>query len=229
MSIDLYRSQFEHMIPSPHMKYYQAYNASEGFFAIQDSNTADDMRLLTKHGVFYEFIPFEEYGKANPVVLTLNEVELDKNYVILITNNSGLWRYVMGDTVKFTTLDPRRIKISGRTKYYIDVVGECVTADYTDKALLETCNKTNTIASDYTVAPITYTGGQIRGCYQWIIEFIKPPQDIEAFAKMLDHELGQINSYYYDERHDTKVLGDTIVVPVEQGTFYDWMKGKNRL
>lgn len=109
------------------------------------------------------------------------------------------------------------------------MVGECVTADYTDKALLEACKKTDTIASDYTVAPITYTGGEIRGAYQWIIEFIKPPQDIHAFAKMLDHELCQVNSYYYDERHDTKVLGDTQVVPVEQGTFYNRMKSKNRL
>lgn len=162
MAIDLYRAQFAKLFPSSAVKYYQVYNASEGFFAVQDSNNVDDMRLLTNHGVFYEFIPFEEYGKANPTTLTLNEVEIDQNYVIVITNNSGLRRYVLGDTVKFTCLDPRRIKISGRTKYYIDVVGECVTADYTDKALLQACNKTDTIASDYTVAPVTYTGGEVR-------------------------------------------------------------------
>jgi hypothetical protein len=162
MAIDLYRAQFAKLFPSSAVKYYQVYNASEGFFAVQDSNDVDDMRLLTNHGVFYEFIPFEEYGKANPTTLTLNEVEIDQNYVIVITNNSGLRRYVLGDTVKFTCLEPRRIKISGRTKYYIDVVGECVTADYTDKAILAACNKTDTIASDYTVAPITFTGGQIR-------------------------------------------------------------------
>jgi hypothetical protein len=112
MAIDLYRSQFEQLLPSSHIKYYQAYNASEGFFAVQDSNDADDMRLLTNHGVFYEFIPVEEYGKQSPIALTLNEVELDTNYVIVITNNSGLRRYVLGDTVRFTCLDPRRIKIS---------------------------------------------------------------------------------------------------------------------
>jgi len=116
------------------------------------------MLLFTNHGVFYEFIPLEEYGKENPIVLTLKDVEINKDYVIVITNNSGLRRYVLGDTIKFTTLNPWRIKISGRTKYYIDVVGECVTSDYTDRALLEACKKTDTIATDYMLAPITYSG-----------------------------------------------------------------------
>ncbi|MFA5747558.1 MAG: GH3 auxin-responsive promoter family protein [Candidatus Absconditabacterales bacterium] len=229
MSIDLYLPQFHTLLPSPKMKYYQAYNASEGFFAVQDKNNIDDMILLTSHGVFYEFIPFEEYGKINPTVLTLNEVEIGKDYVILITNNSGLRRYVLGDTVKFTALNPWKIKISGRTKYYIDVVGECVTSDYTDKALLETCKITDTIATDYMVAPITYVGGDIRGAYEWIVEFTKKPTNIEEFAKILDRELGNINSYYFDERHDTKVLGDPVIHAVKQGTFYDRMKSKNKL
>lgn len=229
MSIDLYRNQFAQLFPSKKMKYYQAYNASEWFFAMQDKNDVDDMLLLTNHGVFYEFIPYEEYGKENPKVLTLDEVEVDKDYVIVITNNSWLRRYVLGDVVKFTNVDPWRIKVSGRTKYYIDVVGECVTADYTDKAILEACKKTDTIASDYIAGPKTYSGWEIRGVYERVIEFIKPPQDVLAFAKILDQELWKVNSYYYDERTDTKVLWNPIVHAVPQGTFYDWMKSKNKL
>lgn len=229
MAIDLYRHQFQQLFPSSDFKYYQVYNASEWFFAVQDSNHADDMRLLTNHGVFYEFIPLEEYGKENPNVLTLDHVETDKDYVIVITNNSGLRRYILWDTVRFTCLDPRRIKVSGRTKYFIDVVGECVTADYTDKALLEACKKTDTIASDYTVGPVTYEGGDIRWAYEWIIEFIKAPEDIQKFIEVLDQELGHLNSYYYDERHDTKVLGMPIVHAVKQGTFYERLKSKNKL
>jgi hypothetical protein len=229
MSIDLYLPQFHTLLPSPKMKYYQAYNASEWFFAVQDKNNIDDMILLTSHGVFYEFIPFEEYWKINPTVLTLNEVEIWKDYVILITNNSWLRRYVLWDTVKFTALNPWKIKISWRTKYYIDVVGECVTSDYTDKALLETCKITDTIATDYMVAPITYVWWDIRWAYEWIVEFTKKPTNIEEFAKILDRELGNINSYYFDERHDTKVLWDPVIHAVKQWTFYDRMKSKNKL
>ncbi len=229
MAIDLYRAQFEQLIPSEKMKYYQAYNASEWFFAVQDANGVDDMLLLTHHGVFYEFIPLEEYGKKNPQVLTLAEVATEREYVIVISNNSWLRRYVLGDTVRFTSLDPWRIKISWRTKYYIDVVGECVTSDYTDKAILEACKKTDTVATDYMVAPITYSWGDIRWAYEWIVEFIKPPQDMKQFAHILDQELCHLNSYYFDERHDTKVLGDPLVHGVAQGTFYEWMKAHNRL
>lgn len=229
MAMDLYKPQFEALFPSKKVKYYQVYNASEWCFASQDSNLTDDMLLFTKHGVFYEFIPFEEYGREHPTVLTLKEVETNKDYVIMITNNSGLRRYILGDTVKFTTLKPWRIKISGRTKYYIDVVGECVTSDYTDKALLEACKKTDTIATDYMLAPITYSGGNIRGAYERIIEFTKAPKNEDEFAKVLDKELCNINSYYFDERYDTKVLGDPKINYVRQGTFYEWMKGKNKL
>ncbi|MFZ2150481.1 MAG: GH3 auxin-responsive promoter family protein [Candidatus Absconditicoccaceae bacterium] len=229
MCIDLYRPQFNELFPSRKVKYYQIYSASEGFFAVQDSNGATDMLLLTDNGIFYEFIPFEEYGKKNPTIFTLEEVEIGKDYVIVITNNSGLRRYILGDTVRFTSLDPWRIVIAGRTKYYIDVVGECVTSDYTDKAILEACKKTDTIATDYHAAPITYSGGAIRGAYERIVEFTKSPKDANEFAKILDKELGNANSYYFDERHDTKILGEPIVHVVNQGTFYNWMKSKNRL
>ena len=174
------------------------------------------MLLFTNHGVFYEFIPFEEYGKEDPTVLTLKDIEVNKEYVIMITNNSGLWRYILGDTIRFTTLNPWRIKVSGRTKYYIDVVGECVTSDYTDKALLEACKNTDAIATDYMLAPVTYSGGSIRGAYERVIEFTKAPKNSDEFARVLDKELCNINSYYFDERYDTKVLGNPLVHCVPQ-------------
>lgn len=229
MAVDLYRPQLQTLFWGNKVKLYQAYNASEWFFAAQDSNFTDDMLLFTNHGVFYEFIPAEEYGRENPTTLTLNQVEINKDYVILITNNSGLRRYVLGDTVKFTTLNPWRIKVSGRTKYYIDVVGECVTSDYTDKALLEACKQTDTIATDYMLAPITYSGWSVRGAYERVIEFTKAPKDDQEFAKVLDKQLCNINSYYFDERYDTKVLGDPLVHCVKQWTFYAWLKSKNKL
>ncbi len=229
MSISLYKKQLEELMPNKNMKYYQIYNASEWYFASQDSNDADDMLLFTDHGTFYEFIPFQEYGKDNPTVLTLDQVELNKDYVILITNTSGLRRYVLWDTIRFTTLNPWRIKITGRTKYYIDVVGECVTADYTDRALLAASDKTWVHAYDYMVAPIMYEGWEIRWAYEWIIECESVPEDQEWFAKILDQELCNVNSYYYDERYDTKVLGEPTVHLVPKGSFYKWLQSKNKL
>jgi len=229
MAIDLYKPQFHALLPTPKMQYYQVYNASEWFFAAQDKNGSDDLLLFTNHGVFYEFIPLEEYGKFNPSVLTLDQVEIWKDYVILITNNSWLRRYVLGDTVKFTTLDFWRIKVSWRTKYYIDVVGECVTSDYTDRAIMEACKKTDTMATDYMAAPITYSWWAVRWAYEWVIEFTRPPKDILEFTKVLDRELCNINSYYFDERNDTKVLWEPIVHAVVQWTFYKRLKTKNKL
>ncbi len=229
LPIDMYKQQFEKLIPSPKMKYYQIYNASEGFFSIQDTNFANDMLLLINHGTFYEFIPMEEYGKANPKVLTLNDVEVNKEYIIVITTCSWLWRYVIGDVVRFTSLKPRKIQVAGRTKYFIDMIGERVSFEHIEKALLQTTKATNTIVTDYTVGPLVYEGGKTRGCHEWIVEFVKMPEHPEEFIKTLDHELGKINSYYFDERTDTKVLGEPIVHCVKQGTFYEWMKSKNKL
>ena len=229
MSIDLYRPQLAQLFPSRKVKYYQIYSASEWFFAVQDSNSATDMLLLTDNGIFYEFIPFDEYGKKHPTTLTLEEVELWKDYVLVITNNSWLRRYILWDTIRFTSLDPRRIVVAGRTKYYIDVVGECVTSDYTDKALLEACKKTDTIATDYHAAPVTYSWWSIRWAYEWIIEFTKAPKNISEFTKILDRELCNATSYYFDERYNTKVLWELIVHAAKQWVFYDRMKSKNRL
>lgn len=230
LPIKLYKSQFEELIPNPKMKYYQIYNASEWFFWVQDQNWADDMLLLTNHGTFYEFIPIEEYGKQNPKILTLEEVNIGEEYVMLITTYSGLRRYVIWDVVTFTNLDPRKIKIVWRTKYFIDVIWERLLLKHIEKAILETTNKTDTIVSEFTVGPLINTENSgSRWAHEWVIEFIKAPKDMKNFAQILDTELWNINSYYFDERHDTKTLWFPIIHAVEQWTFYDRMKSKNKL
>lgn len=223
MSVDLYREQLKELFPGECFRYYQAYNASEGFFAIQNDNEDENMMLLTNNWVFYEFIPLEEYGNINAQVLTLDEVELWKDYVLLITTNAGLWRYVIWDVVQFTSMYPYKIKISGRTKYYIDVVGEWTTVEYTDKALVNACKITNTIATDYTVGPIPPSGNE-RGAYERIIEFSQLPKDIKEFEKTLDEELQKVFSNYYDERHYNNSLKRLIVHPVESGTLNTWLR-----
>jgi hypothetical protein len=215
------------------MKYYQVYNASEWFFGIQDENFVDDMLLLTNHGTFYEFIPLEEYKKNNYKAYTLQEVEVGKEYVMLITTCSGLRRYVIGDIIVFTNLTPRKIKITGRTKYFIDMIGERVFLSDIEKAITETCKKTDTIIAEYTVWPHIYQGVQTadhsRGAHERIIEFIKKPQDIKEFATILDQELGIQNAYYLCERYETGVLGLPIINSVSEWTFYAWLKSKNKL
>lgn len=229
LPIDLYKPQFTKIIPSVKMKYYQNYNASEGFFAVQDKNFVDDMLLLISHGTFYEFIPFDEYGKENPQVLTLQEVEVGKEYIIVITTCSWLRRYIIGDVVRFTSVKPRRIQVAGRTKYFINMIGERVFLEHVEKAILQTSKVTDTVITDYTVWPIIYEWWEIRGAHEWIIECMKEPQDKENFAKVLDEQMGKINACYFDERHDTKVLGAPIVHIVPQGTFYSWLKKNNKL
>ncbi len=230
LPITLYKDQFEKLIPNPKMKYYQVYNASEWFFGIQDENDVDDMLLLTNHGTFYEFIALENYGTTNVPVLSLQEVELGKEYVIIITNCSGFWRYILGDVVVFTNLTPRKIKITGRTKYFIDMIGERMFLSHIEKAILETCKKTDTIIAEYTVWPHVYEWWrEARGAHERIIEFIKKPEHMNIFTKTLDQELWTINPFYADERYSTKVLGFPIVHAAPTGTFYEWMKTKNKL
>lgn len=233
LPITLYKEQFEKLIPNPKMKYYQVYNASEWFFGIQDENFVDDMLLLTNHGTFYEFISLEDYKKNINKVLTLQEVEVGKEYVMLITTCSGLRRYVIGDIIVFTNLKPRKIKITGRTKYFIDMIGERVFLGDIEKAVIETCKKTDAIIAEYTVWPNVYewtnTRDNSRWAHEWIIEFIKEPEDLDNFANVLDQELWNQNAYYLCERHETGVLWSPIINPVAEGTFYAWLKSKNKL
>lgn len=229
LPIGLYKSQFEKLIPSANMKYYQWYNASEWFFWVQDKNFSDDLLLLIDHWTFYEFIPLEEYGTKNPHVFTLQEIETGKDYVIVLTTCSWLRRYVIGDVIKFTHLKPRRIQVTGRTKYFIDMLGERVFLDHIEKAILQTSKITGTIITDYTVWPKIFEWWWVRWCHEWIIECIKTSVNEKEFAKIVDEELGKINNYYFDERHGTKVIGMPIIHMVKQWTFYQWFKSKNKL
>jgi len=229
MSVDLYIDNLKELFPDPKFKYRQSYNASEWFFAIQYKNDTDDMLLLTDNWVFYEFIPKEEYGKENPQIITLKDVEKDKEYVLVITTNAWLRRYIIGDTIKFIETEPfYKIKITGRTKYYIDVVWEGTTVEYTDKAITKACIKTWSIATDYTVWPITPKWKE-RGAYERIIEFNKKPKNIEEFQKILDDELQNTFSNYYDERNYNNTLKENIVNIAETWTFQKRLKSNNKV
>jgi hypothetical protein len=206
----------------------ETYNASEGFFAVQDDPTSDDMLLMLDYGIFYEFIPLENINDAIPPVLTLREVEVNRNYAIVISTNSGLWRYIIGDTIYFTSLFPHKIKISGRTRHFINAFGEEVIIDNAEKALLEACSKTNSSISEYTAAPV-YMDDDVKGCHEWVIEFDNPPVDLNRFIIELDSSLKNLNSDYEAKRYKNLTLGLPIVHNVKEGTFYKWFQQKGKL
>lgn len=228
MSMDLYWDEYKKIFPGDQMKYYQTYSSSEGFFAVQNKNNSEDMYLLTNNGVFYEFILRDDYNKWNMKAITINDIEIWKKYVFVITNNSWLRRYVIGDTIEFTSINPRKIKINGRTKYYIDVASERTTVEYTDKAIFETSKETDSTVLDYTVGPY-YDDKENKFWHERIIESIKKPKDLKNFILLLDDNLSKANSYYYEERTSTKSLLLPKVKFVEQWTFYSWLKSKNKL
>jgi hypothetical protein len=228
VSFKPYRAQFEKLIPSTKMHYLETYNASEGFFAAQDVPNEEGMLLFLNHGIFYEFMPMEEYGKPHPRTLTLKEVELYKNYALVISTNAGLWRYIMGDTIQFTSLSPFRIKVSGRLKHYINAFGEEVIIDNTDNALAVACAKTGAIVKDYTAAPI-YMTGESNGGHEWIIEFEKLPCTPEQFMAEVDKALQAINSDYEAKRHKDIALRMPIIHVMPAGGFNQWLKDKGKL
>ena len=223
-----YREQFEQFFPSENVSYQEIYNASEGFFATQNNFLDDGMLLLINNGVFYEFIPIEEWGKASPETVLLHEVERGKQYAMVISTNSGLWRYQLGDTVVFTSINPHKIKITGRTKQFVNAFGEEVMVENTDKALAMTCKKFNAIVMEYTVAPI-YLEGTNRGGHEWLIEFSIPPADINAFSKDLDLNLQSLNSDYEAKRYKDIALQPLIINQLRPGTFHDWMRRRGKL
>lgn len=225
-----YKKQFEALIPKKDFLYVNVYNSSEGYFAIQNEFESgnDDMLLLLDNQIFYEFIPFEQYGTENPDVVSLKEVVVDKNYVLLINTNSGLWRYVVGDTIKFTSINPFKIKITGRTKHYINVFGEEVMVSNTDKALSIVQDKHNVSIEEYTVGPI-FMGDKSKGGHQWIIEFVSPPKNLKEFQKDLDITLQSINSDYEAKRYNSLALQELIIIAAPKRTFYNWMKSKGKL
>jgi hypothetical protein len=228
VSFEPYRESFRRLFPSDQFNYLEVYNASEGFFGAQLHLAEDDMLLLVDNEIFYEFIPFDQFGSDDQPVITLGEVEKDKNYVLLISTNSGLWRYVVGDTVMFTCLDPYKIKITGRIKHFINVFGEEVMVSNTDKAVAETCEKHGVVIHEYTVAPIFLRKGH-RGGHQWLVEFNHAPADLDQFTRDLDLSLQQINSDYEAKRFNDLALKQLDLVPLPKGTFYRWMASRGKL
>ncbi len=223
-----YRKQFEQFIPSTNMHYRETYNASEGFFAGQDREDEDGMLLFLNHGVFYEFMPMSEYGKDNPLTLTLKEVEPYKNYAMVISTNGGLWRYLVGDTVHFTSIDPYRIKVTGRIKHYINAFGEEVIVDNSDNAIAIACAETGAIVVDYSAAPV-YMDGSHNGAHEWIIEFDYLPVSLDLFTSLLDKSLQAINSDYEAKRYKDIALRMPIVHRMPKDGFKKWMKDKGKL
>ncbi|MFA0961942.1 GH3 auxin-responsive promoter family protein [Roseivirga sp. BDSF3-8] len=228
VSFTPYRDVFQQLIPSSGMHYLETYNASEGFFGIQDRTDSYEMLLMLDYGIFYEFIPMDEWDKEDPTVLTLDQVETGKNYAVVITTNAGLWRYKIGDTVKFTSTDPYRIKISGRTKHFINAFGEEVIIENAEEAITEACSRTNAVIDNFTAAPRYLETGK-KGGHEWIIEFKCRPSDQESFISVLDETLRKINSDYDAKRQADLALERPVIHFVNEGTFYNWMKKRGKL
>jgi hypothetical protein len=228
VNFEPYREQYQKILPNTDFKYYEIYNASEGFFAIQDLNYSNDLLLMLDYGIFYEFIPMDTFGTPNQKVIPLSEVELFKNYAVVITTNSGLWRYLIGDTVRFTSLNPYRIRVSGRTKHHINVFGEELMVENTDQAIAKTCSQLNCDVKDYTVAPI-FMKNKEKGSHEWMIEFKKAPEDVSLFAKILDETLQSVNSDYEAKRYKNMTLNPLKINVARENLFYDWLKLKDKL
>jgi hypothetical protein len=228
VSFEPYREQYKKILPRSEFQYYEIYNASEGFFAIQDLNNSSDLLLMLDYGIFYEFIPMDTFGTPEQKTIRLSEVELGKNYAIVITTNAGLWRYMVGDTVRFTSLNPYRIRVSGRTKHHINVFGEELIVENTDKAIAKACKLTNTEVIDYTVAPV-FMEGKEKGAHEWMIEFKNAPENISDFRQILDDTLQSLNSDYEAKRHNNMTLNPLIINIARTNLFYDWLKEQDKL
>ena len=222
-----YRKQFELLIGAP-INYLEIYNASEGFIAAQENPHDEGMTLFTEHGIFYEFLPVEEYGKQSPKTVGLDKVVLNKNYALVISTTGGLWRYLIGDTVKFTSINPYKIVITGRLKHYMNAFGEEVIVDNTDKAITVAAQKTNSIVTDYTAAPVYFTENS-NGAHEWLIEFEKAPVNLDAFIIELDSALKSVNSDYEAKRYKNIALGLPKVHSLPKGSFTSWLRSKNKM
>jgi hypothetical protein len=222
-----YKEQFQKLIGKK-INYLDLYNASEGFFAAQDMPDQEGMLLFVDHGIFMEFMPVNEYGKKDPQTIGLQDVELGKNYALVISTNCGLWRYLLGDTVQFTSLKPFRIKVSGRLKHYMNAFGEEVIVDNSDHAITIACEKTGTVVNDYTAAPVYFSEAS-NGAHEWLIEFDKEPESLEVFTNELDTALKNINSDYEAKRHKSIALRLPIVHALKKGTFAEWLRSKGKL
>jgi len=227
VSFTPYKDQFKKLIGED-IHYLDMYNASEGFFSAQDNPNEDGMLLFLNHGIFYEFMPVEEYGKDDPQTVGLKDVTLGKNYALVISTNGGLWRYLVGDTIQFTSLEPFRIKVSGRLKHYMNAFGEEVIVDNTDKAIAIACEKCNAIVNDYTAAPV-YFSEESNGAHEWLIEFEQEPDNLQRFSYELDCGLKSINSDYEAKRHKDIALRMPVVTALKKGVFTEWLRSKGKL
>ena len=223
-----YRQQYQQLITSPGMHYMETYNASEGFFGIQNDPSDPSMLLMLDYGVYYEFIPMDEFGTDNPTVVPLSGVEVGRNYAMLISTSCGLWRYLIGDTVQFTSVRPYKFVITGRTKYFINAFGEELIMDNAEKGLAYACEQTGAQVSEYTAAPV-YMDARAKCRHQWLIEFSRQPDDLERFAHLLDQRLQQLNSDYEAKRFHDITLQHLEVIEARQGLFNDWLKAKGKL
>jgi hypothetical protein len=228
VSFEPYRELFKQLVPFPHMNYMEVYNASEGFFAMQDQKQSNEMLLLLDYGVFYEFIPMEEWDNPQAPTLTLEQVEVGKNYALVISTNGGLWRYKIGDTIRFTSTDPYRIRITGRTKHFINAFGEELVIENADQALAYACKQTQAKIKEYTAAPIYIQNNQ-QGGHQWLIEFEQAPNDIDQFGYYLDQHLRELNSDYDAKRTANIALFAPQITVLPPDTFFLWLKSKGKV
>ncbi|MDQ0476806.1 MULTISPECIES: GH3 auxin-responsive promoter family protein [Chryseobacterium] len=227
ISFKPYREQYKKIIGKD-INYYEIYNASEGFFAIQDQYGSDEMLLMLDYGIFYEFIPMDQFDPDNLQAIPLEEVEIGKNYAMVITTNSGLWRYLIGDTVRFTSLQPYRIKVSGRTKHYINAFGEELMIDNVETALSKACEATDSSILDFTGAPVFMQQGE-SGAHEWIFEFTQQPADLERFSEVFDNHLKSVNSDYEAKRYNNITLKKPIIHVAKPHLFYNWMSERGKL
>jgi len=223
-----YVDQYKAILPKSNFRYYESYNASEGFFAIQDRNSSSELLLMLDYGIFYEFIPMDTYGKLDQVIIPLSDVVVGKNYAVIITTNAGLWRYKIGDTIRFTSINPYRIKVSGRTKHHINAFGEELIIENAEDALREVCKSTAAEIVDYTAAPI-FMKGRDKGSHEWLIEFKTPPTDVSYFNQLLDTKLKSLNSDYEAKRQNNMTLNMPTVHIAREHLFYDWLKQHDKL
>ena len=223
-----YRKQYEQLITTPHMHYMETYNASEGFFGLQSDPTDPSMQLMLDYGVFYEFIPMDEFDNPHPTVVPLTGVQVGVNYAMVITTSCGLWRYIIGDTVKFTSTNPYKFVITGRTKSFINAFGEELIVDNAEQGLAYACQKTGAEVLEYSAAPV-FMDGNAKCRHQWLIEFSRQPDNLQAFAQALDSKLQQLNSDYEAKRYKDITLQHLEVIQARAGLFNDWLKSRGKL
>jgi hypothetical protein len=228
VSFTPYRDRFKELIKGSQMNYLETYNASEGFLGIQDRMGSDDMLLMLDYGIYFEFMPLSEYGKTHPQTFSLNEVKINENYALVISTNAGLWRYIIGDTIRFTSTHPFRFKITGRTKHYINAFGEELVIENADQAISKACELTGALLTDYTAAPVYFTAGN-RGGHEWLIEFDREPNDAIVFAVELDKQLKLLNSDYEAKRFKDIAMVAPKIHHLPKGSFHNWLKKAGKL